>query len=130
MPLIASTGVSTQPIVDAAQGFLNALGLEPRAHARFPLDTDVWRRWSNIHPYIMRHGVCLDGLTTTQRERALTLVEASLSPAGFKVARDGDVARFRIRNPGELSAEEHPWINEFALGLRRAGVDVRGFSAR
>jgi hypothetical protein len=50
--------------------------------------------------------------------------------ARFKVARDGDVARFRIRNPGELSAEEHPWLNEFALGLRRAGVDVRGFSAR
>jgi Protein of unknown function (DUF3500) len=85
---IESTGVSTQPMVDAAQALLSALGLEQAARARFPLDTDVWRRWSNIHPYIMRHGVCLDALTTTQRERALGLVEASLSPAGFKVARD------------------------------------------
>ena len=85
---IKSTGVSTQPMVDAAQALLNALGPEQAARARFPLDTDVWRRWSNIHPYIMRHGVCLDALSPTQRERALGLVEASLSPAGFKLARD------------------------------------------
>jgi hypothetical protein len=85
---IKSTGVSTRPMVDAAQALLNALGPEQAARARFPLDTDVWRRWSNIHPYIMRHGACLDALTPPQRERALALVEASLSPAGFKVARD------------------------------------------
>ena len=54
---IKSTGVSTQPLVDAARALLDALGPEQAAHARFPLDTDVWRRWSNIHPYIMRHGV-------------------------------------------------------------------------
>jgi hypothetical protein len=50
--------------------------------------------------------------------------------ARYRVAHDGDVARFRIRNGRELSAEEHPWLNEFALELQRARVDVRGFSAR
>src|SRR5262245_43488268 len=64
---IKSTGVSTQPLVDAAQALLTALGREQATRARFSLDADVWRRWSNIHPYIMRHGVCLDALTATQR---------------------------------------------------------------
>ena len=49
--------------------------------------------------------------------------------ARFIVRRDGDVARFRIRNSRELSAEEHPWVNQFALALQRSGVAVRGFRA-
>jgi hypothetical protein len=43
------------------------------------------------------------------------------------VRHDGDLARFRIRNPRELSAEEHPWVNELAITLQRSGIDVRGF---
>ena len=48
--------------------------------------------------------------------------------ARFVVRHDGDVARFRIRNPRELTAEEHPWVNDLALGLQRSGIDVRAFS--
>jgi hypothetical protein len=48
--------------------------------------------------------------------------------ARFVVHHDGDVARFRIRNPRELTAEEHPWVNDLALGLQRSGIDVRAFS--
>ena len=55
---IAKTGVSTRPIQDAAEAFLAALGPEQRARARFAIESDAWRRWSNIHPFIMRHGVC------------------------------------------------------------------------
>ena len=83
---IQATGVSTQPLVAAATALLDSLGPEQAARVRFPLDTDVWRRWSNIHPYIMRHGVSLDAMTVTQRERALALVEASLSQAGYRLA--------------------------------------------
>jgi hypothetical protein len=38
-----------------------SLGPEQRAPALFPVDADdAWRRWSNIHPFLMRHGVCLE----------------------------------------------------------------------
>jgi len=84
---IEKTGVSTRPIVEAAEAFLAALGPEQRAAARFPLETDAWRRWSNIHPFIMRHGVCLDAMSPAQRERALALLRASLSAQGFETAR-------------------------------------------
>ena len=86
-PLLA-TGVPTQPIVDAAAAFLESLSAQQRAQASFPVDSDAWRRWSNIHVYVMRHGVLLDEMTPVQRDRALALLRASLSRQGFATARD------------------------------------------
>ena len=57
---LAKTGVSTRPIQAAAEAFLAALDPTQRAAACLPLDGDAWRAWSNIHPYIMRHGVLLE----------------------------------------------------------------------
>jgi hypothetical protein len=85
---LAATGVSTRPIREAADAFLASLASTQRASALFPLDSDVWRRWSNIHPWVMRHGVCLDALTPAQRERGLALLRESLSLRGFETARD------------------------------------------
>jgi hypothetical protein len=85
---IEKTGVSPRPIQAAAEAFLAALAPVQRAQALFSVESDVWRRWSNIHPWIMRHGVCLDELTPAQRERALDVVEATLSAPGFRTARD------------------------------------------
>ena len=82
------TGVSTRPVLEAAEAFLASLGSAQRERASFSLDTDQWRRWSNIHPFIMRHGVALDELTPAQRESALALLRASLSANGFRTARD------------------------------------------
>jgi hypothetical protein len=48
------TGVSARPVQDAADAFLASLGPEQRARALFSLDSDAWRRWSNIHPFVMR----------------------------------------------------------------------------
>ena len=139
---LAKTGVSTRPIQDAAEAFLAALAPEQRARALFPLESDAWRRWSNIHPFIMRHGVCLDELTPGQRQRALAVVEASLSAPGFRTARDvmrlNDLVRHITGNAeeygewlywlsvmGQPSADE-PWgwqldghhliVNGFVLG--------------
>jgi hypothetical protein len=50
--------------------------------------------------------------------------------ARYVVRHDGDVARFRIRNPRELSLEEHPWAIDLALALQRARIEVHGFRAR
>ena len=82
------TGVSTRPIRDAAEAFLASLAPAQRASALFPVESDAWRRWSNIHPWVMRHGVCLDALAPAQRDWGVALLRASLSAPGFDVARD------------------------------------------
>jgi hypothetical protein len=85
---LEKTGLSLQPVLDAANAFLAALGPEQRKAASFPLETELWRAWSNIHPFMMRHGVCLDSLDAAQRVRALALLKASLSAYGYGTARD------------------------------------------
>src|SRR2546426_2518504 len=85
---IEKTGVSTRPVTDAARALLDSLSAEQRARALFALDTDAWRRWSNIHPYLMRHGLPLEEMSGAQRDRALALLRESLSADGFQTARD------------------------------------------
>jgi hypothetical protein len=85
---IQATGVSTRPLLDAARAFLAALGAEQKARGCFPLDSDAWRRWSNIHPFLMRHGVALEEMSPRQRDLAILLLRESLSLEGFQTARD------------------------------------------
>jgi Protein of unknown function (DUF3500) len=85
---VQKTGIATTPITDAARAFLTSLSEGQRARALFPLESDAWRRWSNIHPFLMRHGVSLDEMSPAQREAALALVRESLSAQGFQTARD------------------------------------------
>ena len=85
---VQKTGIATTPITDAARAFLTSLSDGQRARAVFPLESDAWRRWSNIHPFLMRHGVSLDEMSPAQREAALALVRESLSAQGFQTARD------------------------------------------
>lgn len=83
------TGVSTsESMADAAAGFLAGLEPEQRAAATFAIDSDAWRRWSNIAPFVMRHGAGLDGLGAGQREGALAILRESLSDRGYREARD------------------------------------------
>jgi hypothetical protein len=85
---IEKTGVPTQPIKVAAENFLSSLSPEQRSKTLFPVDTVEWRRWSNIHPTLMRHGMPLFEMTDTQRDRAFALLRESLSAEGFQTARD------------------------------------------
>ncbi len=85
---IRPTGVSTEPIRAAAEAVLTALDPAQRAAIGFPIESDAWRRWSNIHIFTMRHGVCLEAMDPPQRERALALLQASLSAQGYQTARD------------------------------------------
>jgi hypothetical protein len=80
---LTSTGLSTTPIVDAAQAFLASLDADQREKVSFPIDADEWRQWSNVHIYLVRHGLLLDDLDVGQRAAALDLVRASLSARGF-----------------------------------------------
>jgi hypothetical protein len=85
---IQKTGVSTQSIREAAENFLGSLTPEQRNKTLFSADTDQWRKWSNIHPTLMRHGTPLFEMSDVQRECAFALLRESLSPRGFEEAID------------------------------------------
>jgi hypothetical protein len=85
---IRKTGVSTRSIREAAEAFVGALTAEQRSKTLFPIDTDQWRQWSNIHPTLMRHGTALFEMTDHQRDRAFALLSESLSTEGFEEALD------------------------------------------
>jgi Protein of unknown function (DUF3500) len=85
---LGKTGVSLAPLVEAARAFSAALTPPQREAASFAIDDEAWRKWSNIHPWLMRHGVCLADLGHDQREVALALLRESLSAAGYQSARD------------------------------------------
>ncbi len=85
---IQSTGASTQSIREAAQSFLSSLSQAQRDKTLFGVDTDQWRKWSNIHPTLLRHGTALFEMNDEQRERAFALLRESLSQRGFEEAID------------------------------------------
>jgi hypothetical protein len=85
---LQATGVSTQTIREAAESFLGTLTPEQRAKTLFPVDTEQWRKWSNIHPTLMRHGTPLFEMTGAQRDCAFALLRESLSHRGFEEALD------------------------------------------
>ena len=85
---IQQSGVSTQSIREAAEAFLAALTTEQRAKTLFAVDTDQWRKWSNIHPTLLRHGTALFEMNNQQRDSAFALLRESLSQRGFEEALD------------------------------------------
>lgn len=107
---LAKTGVSTRPIQDAAEAFVASLEPGQRARTLFPVDSEVWRQWSNIHPWIMRHGVCLDELSPSQRSRALAVLQASLSGRGYDTARDVMKLNETIREITGKDDEYGEWL--------------------
>src|SRR5262249_50163149 len=82
------TGVPLGSLIEAARSLLAALTPAQRTAACFAIEDDTWRRWSNIHPWLMRHGVCLAELDGDGRERALALLRETMSAAGYRSARD------------------------------------------
>ena len=84
---IGPTGVSTEPMREAALALIAALDDTQRERLMFPVDDDEWRNWANIHRF-PREGVSLDEMTPEQREAAYRLLEASLSAKGYVTSRD------------------------------------------
>ena len=85
---LEKTGVSLAPVVEAARSLLATLTAEQRQAACFAIGDEAWRMWSNIHPWLMRHGVCLAELGGDQRAAALSLLRESMSASGYRTARD------------------------------------------
>lgn len=110
------TGVSVTPLVKAADAFIAALSPAERETASFAIDSNEWRTWSNIHPYLMRHGISLRDLDDTQRAAALALVRESLSASGFATARDVMRLNDHIREltgRAEEYGEWYYWLSIF-----------------
>jgi uncharacterized protein DUF3500 len=85
---VQKTGVSTQSIREAAEAFVESLSLEQRRKTLFPIETPEWRKWSNIHPTLMRHGTPLFEMDDRRRDGAFALLRESLSKEGFEEALD------------------------------------------
>ena len=85
---LQQTGVSTKLIREAAEAFLASLSADQCARTLFPADTDQWRKWSNIHPTLLRHGMALFEMSDRQRDCAFALLRESLSQRGFEETLD------------------------------------------
>jgi len=85
---ITKSGVSVQPVVDAANAFRTSLTKEQWSTVNFDIDDRAWRAWHNMHTFMLRHGLLLDDLDPAQRSAALRLIEASSSAAGYESARN------------------------------------------
>jgi hypothetical protein len=84
---ISPTGVSTEPVRNAAERFITSLNNEQLAKTMFPVDDIQWRKWMNQHFYF-RQGISLQEMSETQRDLAFGLMRSSLSTRGFELTRN------------------------------------------
>jgi Protein of unknown function (DUF3500) len=85
---VRKTGVSAQPVIASADAFLVSLDARQRTTMSFPIDSNVWRHWSNIHRNLMRHGLCLADMSEKQRELVYALLRAALGAKAYETARN------------------------------------------
>jgi hypothetical protein len=109
-------GAPTDEIATKARRFLGVLDPARREAASFEIDSDAWRRWSNIHRNLMRHGTPLQESSPAVRDGALDLVASALSEEGFRSARDvmrlNDTLREITGRPEEFG-EWFYWLSIF-----------------
>ena len=84
---ISPSGVSTEPVRNAAERFITSLNNEQLAKTMFPVDDIQWRKWMNQHFYV-RQGISLQEMSEAQRDLAFGLMRASLSTRGFELTRN------------------------------------------
>ena len=85
---LQNTDLSNEEMKRSADALVDSLGPSQREETLFPVDSDAWRRWSNVHMFMMRHGTMLESLTPDQRNLSLALLRQSFSPSGFELARN------------------------------------------
>lgn len=84
---IEKTGVDTRPMADAANKFIESLSDIQYLKTSFPVDSDEWRKWGNVHSY-QRQGISFEELNSKQRDLAFEMIKASLSQKGSSLAMD------------------------------------------
>lgn len=114
---IRSTGVSTEPVVAAADAFLDSLSDAERHATTFPVDDVEWRKWANQHIY-RRDGLSFEAMTSDQRESAFALLGAALSARGLELSRD--IMRLN-ETLAELNNDNHVDYGEWKYHLSVLG---------
>ena len=118
---IASTGVSTEPVRQAAAAFLSGLTPEQGQRTRFSVDDPEWRKWMNQHFYV-RQGLAFRDMTDAQRHAAFGLLRASLSAKGLTLTRDiMKLNTTRIHSPVVLIEFDH----QLPVGTRHLAKDPK-----
>lgn len=84
---ISPSGVSTEPVRNAAEKFIATLTTVQLARTLFPVDDVQWQKWMNQHFYV-RAGLTLQEMNETQRTAAFGLMRASLSAKGLELTRN------------------------------------------
>ncbi|WP_052488770.1 DUF3500 domain-containing protein [Streptomyces sp. 150FB] len=95
----------------AARTYLDGLAPHQRVVAALPMDAPEWRLWTNAIPTWHPKGMRLERLADGDRDRALAVVESSLSPAGYAQVR---AAMALNEHLGELIDDHRDTLTEFA----------------
>ena len=85
---LQQTDLSNEGMMRAADAWIASIDPAQRDSALFSIDSDAWRRWSNIHVFLMRHGAMMESMSQHQRDLAFGLLRESFSPSGFELARN------------------------------------------
>lgn len=120
---LVDLGISGKAAADAARAYLDALRPHERTVATLPMDSPEWRHWTNAFPTWTPKGLQLGRLSPAQRDAALALIEASLSPEGYACVR----AAMQLNGAlGELVDDYQETLTEFCYWLTIFGDPASG----
>ncbi|MFE0906541.1 DUF3500 domain-containing protein [Streptomyces rochei] len=109
---IHSTGVTTTPVITAAEAFLAGLSADQRSSTQFTVHSTEWRLWSNVDAY-ERQGVSLADLSDAQKALGTALLKAALSADGLetteKIRRINQAAGEAIDNTASFNEDAFYW---------------------
>jgi hypothetical protein len=105
---IKPSGVSTEPVRNAAEKFISTLSSVQLARTIFPADDVQWRKWMNQHFYA-RQGISFAEMNDPQRDAAFGLMRASLSAKGFELTRN----IMRLNETLADLADDHLFLGEW-----------------
>jgi hypothetical protein len=114
---ISPSGVSTEPVRNAAEKFITSLNNEQLAKTMFPVDDIQWRKWMNQHFYV-RQGISLQEMSKEQRDLAFGLMRASLSTRGFELTRNV----MRLNETLAELAEDPVFLGEWLYFITIMGI--------
>lgn len=113
---IKPTGVSTEPVRNAAAAFIKTLTSTQLSRTIYPVDDIEWRKWMNQHFYA-RQGICFADMSEEQRQAAFGLIRTSLSARGFELTRN--IMRLN-ETLAELSGD-HDFLGEWLYYMQIYG---------
>ncbi|MFD4599592.1 DUF3500 domain-containing protein [Streptomyces sp. NPDC058464] len=109
---IHRTGVTTVPVVSAANAFLAGLTDTQKTSTQFTVHSTEWRLWSNVDSYA-RQGVSLADLTDDQMALGKALLKSALSADGLetteKIRKINQAAGEAIGNTTSFNEDAYYW---------------------